>query len=225
MREGPDISRIVALIGDPARGSILAALLDGRPLTAGELSHAAGVTPPTASGHLAQFVEAGLLRQHRQGRHHHVALADADVADALESLAGLAAMRGHLPVRTGPRDAEFRDARVCYDHLAGSRAVQMFRSLSRRNVLSLGGDDVALTYAGRDFVTGFGIDPAALERRRRPLCRVCLDWSERRLHLGGALGAALLSRLEALGWLARTNGSRRVAFNPAGSAAFDRSFA
>jgi DNA-binding transcriptional ArsR family regulator len=225
MKEGPDISRIAAMIGDPARANILSALIAGQALTAGELAQAAGVTPATTSGHLAQLTDIGLIRQRRQGRHRYYVLTGPEVAETLEVLTGLAAAQGHLRLRPGPRDDALRTARVCYDHLAGARGVQVFDSLARRGFFHLTGDEVALSESGAAFITGFGIDLEALIAGRRPLCRVCLDWSERRSHLGGALGAAMLQRFEAMTWLRRESGSRRLTFTAAGAAAFDAAFA
>ena len=224
MKEGPDITRLAALIGDPARSNILCALMGGKALTAGELAAEAGITPATASSHLAQLTEADLLWPRKQGRHRYYALKGAEVAEAIEALTNLAAAKGHMRCRTGPRDAGLREARVCYDHLAGSRAVRMFESLAQRGFMTVRMDEIALTDAGADFVAGLGVDMGRLGRLRRPLCRVCLDWSERRSHLGGALGAALLQRFQATGWIRRTEGSREVSFTPSGAAAFDAAF-
>ena len=224
MKDGPDITRIAALIGDPARSNMLSALLGGQALTAGELAEAAGITPATASGHLAQLTDAGLIWPRKQGRHRYFALADAQVAGALESLASLAAAKGHLRTRLGPRDDALRCARVCYDHLAGARGVQMFDSLAGRGFLTVNREDIALSEPGRAFVASFGIDLDQLTAGRRPLCRVCLDWSERRSHLSGALGAALLSRVLENRWADRSVNSRHITFSAHGEAAFDAMF-
>ena len=224
MKEGPDISRIAALIGDPARANILTALMDGRALTASELAQEAGVTLSTASGHLSKLTEAALLQQRKQGRHKYFELADGDVAAVLEGLMGLAANRGAQRVRTGPRDAQIRNARVCYNHLAGQLGVQMFQSLVQRGYLAEAGSDVALTVRGEAFVQEFGIDLAALKRQRAVLCRSCLDWSERRTHLAGSLGRAMLARMEHLGWMRRDKESRAVRVTAKGGQAFNSSF-
>jgi DNA-binding transcriptional ArsR family regulator len=224
MREGPDITRIAALIGDPARAVMLGALMGGRALTAGELAVEAGITPATASSHLARLSDAGLLCLRRQGRHRYYALAGPGVAAALETLSTLAADAGHMRTRPGPRDPELRQARVCYDHLAGALGVRMFRSMAGRGHLIVDADAVALSDAGATFVTGLGIDLAPLLARRRPLCRVCLDWSERRSHLGGALGAAMLDRFLATAWLRRRDGSRAIEVGREGAARLDALF-
>jgi DNA-binding transcriptional ArsR family regulator len=222
MKDGPNIAQVAALMGDPARANMLTALMDGRALTVSELASAAGVGLPTASAHLAKLDQAGLLTAARQGRHRYFRLSGPDVAQVLEGLMGLAQRTGAVRIRTGPRDAALRTARVCYDHLAGERAVRLMHSLTDR-ALIVGEAEPRVTSAGRDFFARVGIDVAALERGRRPVCRTCLDWSERRGHLGGALGAAVLDRVVALGWARRLEG-RVVAFSAAGSAAYDAAF-
>ncbi|WP_299546054.1 winged helix-turn-helix domain-containing protein [uncultured Tateyamaria sp.] len=224
MKEGPDISQIAALIGDPARANILTALMDGRALTASELAEEAGVGLSTASGHLSKLTDADLVSPRKSGRHKYFHLADAEVAGVLEALMGLAARRGATRVRTGPKDAQMQVARVCYNHLAGRMGVQMYRSLLGRDLLVEDNENVALTAAGRDFATGFGIDLAELEKGRTLLCRTCLDWSERRNHLAGSLGRAMLTRMEDLGWMHRDAGSRVICVTQKGKAAFEDMF-
>jgi DNA-binding transcriptional ArsR family regulator len=223
MEAGPRIAFIAALIGDPARANMLTALMDGRALTASELAGAGGITQQTASGHLARMVEAGLLGVRKQGRHRYFSLSGVDVAEALESLMGIAERTGATPVRAGPRDAALRHARICYDHLAGERGVALLEGLRRRGLVE-GEAEIVLTAAGRQFFEAIGLDPSTLEGRRRPLCRPCLDWSERRSHLGGALGAALLDLMSSRGWLRRDEG-RVLRFSPAGEREFEAAFA
>ena len=224
MKEGPDIARIAALIGDPARANILGALMSGKALTATELASEAGVTVQTASAHLAKLEAGGLTSARKSGRHKYISLAGPDVAGVLEALMGLAAGQGHLRTRTGPRDTALREARVCYNHLAGVRGIAMYYAMLACGHLTETAGDIALTGAGADFVTGFGVDLAVLRRARAPLCRSCLDWSARRTHLAGGLGRAMLSRIEALGWAKREKGSRAIVFTPAGGQAFDAQF-
>ena len=225
MKEGPDISRIAALIGDPARANILTALMDGRALTASELSVEAGVGASTASSHLTKLVEGGLLQQRKQGRHRYFALDNGDVARVLEALMGLAAGQGGTRLRTGPRDQSLRRARVCYNHLAGQMGVQMFQALLNRGALTEAGEVIALTSAGERFFRDFGIDLDTLTAARAPVCKSCLDWSERRIHLAGSLGRALLSEMERKGWMKRDPTSRAIRVTRAGERAFDRAFA
>jgi len=216
MKEGPDISIIAALIGNPASANMLMALMAGPALTATELAQEAGLMLSTASGHLAKLDNAGLVAVERQGRHRYFRLADADVASALEGLIPLAARAGHTRVRTGPRDPELRQARSCYDHLAGDLAVRMFDRFVERRLLAGGGDALRVTASGRRFFAKAGIDVDALERGRRALCRPCLDWSERRSHLGGALGGAIFDRIIAQGWAACEARTRIVRFSAGG---------
>ena len=138
---------------------------------------------------------------------------------------GLAARAGSTRVRTGPRDAQMQVARVCYNHLAGAKGVQMYRSMIARGLLVETGEDVSLTDQGSEFVLNFGIDLKALQAGRTRLCRSCLDWSERRNHLAGSLGRALLGRMEEQGWLRRDPSSRVIQITPKGQVAFDATFA
>ncbi|WP_298859792.1 winged helix-turn-helix domain-containing protein [uncultured Sulfitobacter sp.] len=224
MREGPDIARIAALIGDPARANILGALMSGKALTATELAHEAGVTVQTASAHLAKLEAGGLTAARKSGRHKYISLAGAEVAAVLEALMGLAAGQGHLRTRTGPKDTALREARVCYNHLAGARGIAMYDAMLARSDLVEDGEDVALSDAGAAFVSEFGVDLAALQKARAPVCRTCMDWSARRTHLAGGLGRAMLVQMETLGWAKREQGSRVVRFTRAGAAAFDAQF-
>jgi DNA-binding transcriptional ArsR family regulator len=222
MNDGPLIAAIASLIGDPGRANMLTALMDGRALTASELGGAAGVTPQTASGHLSRLVDAGLLTVRKQGRHRYFRLSGPDVAEALEALMGLAQRTGAVRVRTGPRDAALREARICYDHLAGERGVALLEALRAKGLVT-GEQEIALTEAGRKFFLGLGMNLQVLERARRPLCRICLDWSERRGHLGGALGAALLDLMAERRWLRREQG-RVLRFSPVGIREFRIAF-
>lgn len=221
MHDGPIIASIAALLGDPARANMLTALMDGRALTVSELAQAAGVALPTASGHLTKLDHAGLLTAEKQGRHRYYRLSGSDVAEVLEGLMGLAQRTGAVRLRTGPRDAALRTARVCYDHLAGERGVTLAAHLARQGVVELGAAP-GLTTAGERYFMARGFDLAGMQQARRPVCRLCLDWSERRHHLSGALGAAILKRVVDERW-ARLDG-RVVAFTPAGSEAFDQIF-
>ena len=216
-----------ALLGDPARANMLIALMDGRALTASELARAAGVTPQTASGHLGRLVTAGLLAVHRQGRHHYHRLASAAVANMVEGIMdvsianGVAA--GRRAVVTGPRDAAMRAARTCYDHLAGQLGVRLADSLSERGHVELSSEGGAVTENGKRFFETFGVDLGA-GRRGAVFCRPCLDWSERRLHIGGTVGAALADRCFALRWIERKSDSRAVSVTRAGERGFRQTF-
>src|SRR3984957_5555198 len=221
MKDGPNIAAIAALLGDPARANMLTALMHGQALTATELAQEAGVAPSTASGPLGKLEDAGLVGIEKQGRHRYFRLSGADVAGVLEGLMGGAARTGHLRVRTGPRDPELRRARVCYDHLAGDAAVRMYDRLQATGMIAGTGTALRVTKAGEGFFAASGIDLDAAAGGRRPLCRACLDWSERRHHLGGALGAALLRHIYDRGWAKRVANSRIVTFTKAGTMQLD----
>jgi DNA-binding transcriptional ArsR family regulator len=225
MKEGPDIALLGSLVGDPARANMLTALMSGKALTASELAAEAGVTLQTTSAHLRKLEDGGLLRQRRQGRHRYFSLAGDEVGSLLEAMMGFAAGKGHMRMRTGPKDPALRKARVCYNHLAGEMGVRMLDGLRAAGfVVDAGDDDLVLTEDGRSFVTRFGIDAAALERSRRPVCKSCLDWSARRSHLAGALGTALLDRFYEAGWARREPGTRIVRFTARGEARFLAAF-
>ncbi|AJD54057.1 transcriptional regulator, ArsR family [Thalassospira xiamenensis M-5 = DSM 17429] len=220
MKEGPDIARVAALLGDPARANMLTALMSGRALTAAELAQEAGVTPQTASSHLAKLEAGQIVIPRKQGRHRYFTLSGPDIVEALEVLMGIASRVGHNRVRTGPKDPALRKARVCYDHLAGEMGVALFSGLETRKLISTDHNGVALTDAGADFAEAFGINLNELRTSRRPLCRECLDWSARQSHLAGSFGAALLDRFYDLGWAQRSKESRVVIFSPKGERNF-----
>jgi DNA-binding transcriptional ArsR family regulator len=224
VKDGPSIAPVAALAGDPARANMLAALSGGMALTASELAGEAGVTLQTASSHLAKLESAGLISVTRQGRHRYFRLADDDVAQMLEAIMNVAARTGQLRTRPGPRDPALRRARVCYDHLAGEMGVDLLDGLISGKRIEREGDDLTLTKLGADFMDGFRIDVDRLSGERRPLCRACLDWSMRRHHLGGALGAALLKRFQDLRWVTRVGESRALQFTPSGETHFIRTF-
>jgi DNA-binding transcriptional ArsR family regulator len=209
-----------AAIGDPARANMLAALMDGRALTATELARIAGVAPQTASGHLARLAEAGLILPEKQGRHRYHRLASPGVAAALEGLMALAGGARPAPA-TEPRDAALRQARTCYDHLAGRLAVAIADSLAAHGHLLLEDDGAEITATGTALLRELGVRAAPSRRR---LCRPCLDWSERRPHLAGAIGAALCARCLEMGWLRRREGTRALLITPAGEQGFRARF-
>lgn len=211
-----DVSRIAALLGDPARANILTALLDGRALTAKELAFAAHVSPQTTSGHLAKLTDAALLTVERQGRHRYFRLASPLVGQMLESVMALAGTIA--PAQRPWRGGEaLRTARTCYDHLAGRLGVAMADSLIAAGHVVLTPDGGETTASGDAFLDRFGAHPAP---GKRILCRPCLDWSERRPHIAGRVGAALAARCLHLGWLQRQRDTRAVAITAAGRRGF-----
>ena len=224
MKDGPNIARIASLLGDPARADVLSALLTDRALTATELASIAGVTKQTMSAHLSKLLDAALLKVDRQGRHRYFRLADEDVADLLESLMGVAFRTGAVRLLSSPREPALRKARVCYDHLAGEFGVAAYEALLRQDAFAMSREELRLSKSGVDWFKRFGIDTDAAARRRRIFCRPCMDWSERRYHLAGSLGAALLSRFHELKWATRDKSSRVVRFTPGGERAFRELF-
>lgn len=224
MREGPDIARIASLVGDPARANMLSALMNGGALTASELALEANVGLPTASSHLSKLIDGGLLTVASQGRHRYYALAGTEVAAMIEAISGVAANVGPQRARPGPRDAAMREARVCYDHLAGDRAVAMLDGFLERGLLRRKGDEITLGKSAPTYFAAHGIDTAAFVGQRRPVCRACLDWSVRRSHLAGALGAAILDKILAEKWARREAEGRAVVFSPKGKIAFAEAF-
>ena len=224
MVDTPDIARLSALIGDPARSRLLTALVDGRALTATELANTIGVTKQTTSAHLAKLLGAHLITVENQGRHRYFRLAGREVAGLLEHLMSVASRTGLPAVRTGPTSSAMRTARVCYDHLAGEFAVQMFENMERRQSFEHTEGGMRLSRRGIALFEDLGIDVAALAQQRRTQCRTCLDWSERRQHLAGAAGAALFSRFLELGWARRSRNSRAVIFSALGHLELRRKF-
>ncbi len=220
MNDSPNIARVAALLGDPARAAVLTALLADRALTATELAGIAGVTKQTMSAHLARLLDARLLVVEAQGRHRYFRLADEDVAALLESLMGVAFRTGAVRLVSSPREPALRRARVCYDHLAGELGVIAYEALLQKDVFDLAPEGLRLTPAGARWFDAAGVDVEAAGSRRRAFCRPCLDWSERRQHLGGALGAALLARICAVGWARRLKASRVIEFSAPGERAF-----
>ncbi|BCH13789.1 ArsR/SmtB family transcription factor [Mesorhizobium sp. L-2-11] len=222
MREGPDIARIASLVGDPARANMLTALMGGTALTASELALEAGVSLPTASSHLSKLMEGGLLTLASQGRHRYYGLAGPQVAGMIEAITGVAAAVGPQRVRPGPRDAAMRVARVCYDHLAGEQAVAMLDRLVARQVLLRHDKEIRLGPSAASHFAAIGIDVES--KARRPVCRACLDWSVRRSHLAGTLGAAILDKILLEKWARHEKDSRAVIFSPMGRQAFEKVF-
>jgi DNA-binding transcriptional ArsR family regulator len=221
---GNTIAAVASLIGDVARANILSALMNGRALTAGELAAHAGVGASTTSGHLSKLADAELIALEKQGRHRYYRLASPEIAHVLEALMAVAAAgpKRHRPV--GPKDEALRTARTCYDHMAGRLGIALADSLCEHGHIILTDGSGVVTDKGRRFLTDFGIDLEAAPRSNRPFCRTCLDWSERRPHLAGQLGANLLDRSLGLGWVARVPNSRALKVTVAGIRGFSARF-
>lgn len=225
MKDAPSFVAVAALLGDPARATMLNALMSGEAHTASELANEAGITKQTASSHLGKLVDAGLLIVQSQGRHRYFQLAAPDVAAMLESIMGVAQRTRSVRTMPGPRDPALRRARRCYDHLAGELAVEAYDAFVARGLLNLtrqqdAKDTLALTQRGHEFFAELGLELASAGRTRRPVCRPCLDWSVRRHHLAGSLGKALLEHCYKKRWAKPVEGSRIVKFSHAGEAGF-----
>ena len=224
MITGPHIAETAALVGEPARATMLSALLDGRALTASELAFAARIKPQTASTHLAKLTEAGLLSVIRNGRNRYFRLASPTVVNMLDGIVAVAleARPRYRPLSRQAR--ELSAARICYDHLAGRLSVHLTDFFTVNEYVVLGDEAAEITPAGTQFLTDFGVNLSALSSTRRHFCRLCLDWTERRPHIAGALGAALTKRYFDLGWTERMNHSRAVIITAVGKRGFSETF-
>ena len=220
-----DLAEIGALIGDPARANILAALMDGRALTAGELAYLAGVAPQTASGHLAKLAGANLLALAKQGRHRYYRLASPLVGYMLESILAVAAVqlppRRRLPSRV---EEEMRTARTCYDHIAGRLGVGIADALTEAGHVVLAEVGGEVTPGGTAFLAELGVEFTVRKGSTRAFCRACLDWTERRPHIAGAVGAALCGRFLDLGWIERRRDTRALRITADGERGFTETF-
>jgi DNA-binding transcriptional ArsR family regulator len=225
MHDTPQIPRIASLLADPARASMLWSLIDGTTRPAGELAYAANISPQSASAHLAKLVEGGLLAMEVQGRHRYFRIASADVAGAVEALASLSVSSTSRALRAVPSAAvpvQFLHARTCYGHLAGEMAVKILEAMLRARWLIAEGRDFVVSALGRTKLTAMGIDLTAVRQPRRVFARACVDLTQRRAHLGGALGEALLKLYVAHGWIQRHRRSRIVSITPEGHENFRR---
>jgi DNA-binding transcriptional ArsR family regulator len=217
------VAEAAGLMGVPARAAMLVELMGGRALTAGELARVARVTAPTASAHLRRMVDAGLLRVERQGRHRYHRLATPEVARMIESFMQFASSpdwKGYGSLAVGPKDEALRAARTCYDHIAGRLGVAIADRFTARGAIEFDDGVGILTREGSALMTRMGVDAVLsrdpLPRSTRPLCRSCLDWSERRPHLAGKLGAAILTHWLEQGWVRRRAESRTLRVTPKG---------
>ena len=231
MASNATFAEVAALAGDPGRAAMLHVLMDGRALTAAELAYVAGITPQTASTHLSRMATAGLITVVKQGRHRYHRLASPAVAQMMECImqvaSGLEATRRPRPV--GPRDAALRKARTCYDHLAGGLGVALADALVDGGYVELGDDAGLVTDAGQALFDRVGVDLSARtgpqhKQSAHMLCRPCLDWSERRPHIAGAVGKALCAHSLNEGWIRRVEGTRAVTVTPKGRQIFREAF-
>jgi DNA-binding transcriptional ArsR family regulator len=220
----PQLAEVAQLVADPGRANILSTLMDGRALTASRLAIVAGVTPQTASSHLAKLVKRELLTVEKRGSRRLYRLATPLVAQMLEGIMTVA-VTGPPRFRPPSRiDAEMRRARTCYDHLAGELGVALIDGMIARGHLVLDADAGELTSEGLKFLTGLGVDLTSPRHSRRAFCRPCLDWSERRPHLAGRVGASLANLAFERDWIRRRPQGRSVEITESGSAAFKTLF-
>jgi DNA-binding transcriptional ArsR family regulator len=234
-----DVVPAASLLAEPTRAAMLTAMLDDRPLAAGELARLAGVSPATASAHLARLLYGGLVTVIKQGRHRYYRLAGPEVAAAMEALAHLSPVTPVRSLRQSQDAAALAEARTCYDHLAGRAGVALLDALLAQEALARLPDEepangsrsarnpvqqehrltdrFEVTAGGLATLSAFGLNIAVLERTRRRFAGACLDWTERKSHLNGALGAAITARLFGLGWIERGQRRRAVRVTPAGA--------
>jgi DNA-binding transcriptional ArsR family regulator len=228
MDDVPPIPRIANLLADPARAKILWTLIDGTTRPAGELAYAANISAQSASGHLAKLVAGGLLEMEAQGRHRYFRIAGAEVAAVVEGIASLGAATRprvpHPPLPTPAMPIQFLHARTCYGHLAGETAVKILEAMLKGRWLSAQGRDFVVTRLGEVKLAALEVDLAAARRARRVFARACVDLTQRRPHLGGALAEALLAAFAARGWIQRQRRSRVVTITPKGRQGFRVSF-
>ena len=210
MRGDADVAAAAALLAEPARAALVVALTEHETLPASALAAHAGIAPSTASEHLRKLVAGGFLASRKNGRHRYFSLADPAVADAIEALACVAPQPPVRSLREATKSELIRSARTCYDHLAGRLGVALAAALEREQVVIRRNGDYELGPKAEARCEALGIDLAELEAQRRPVVGGCLDWSERELHVAGALGAALARRFFELGWIRRRDGNRSV---------------
>ena len=218
----PNVVEIASLIGDASRAEMLMRLLGGKSMPASELARAAGITPQTASSHLAKMVEGGLLLQESHGRHRYYRLANQEIGHALEALCAISPSKPVRSLRESDQTKTLHFARTCYDHLAGEVGVALTERMVELGFLLENHRDFTVSSEGETWFQSFGVDTEQLRSGRRHFARQCLDWSERRHHIAGALGAAMAHRLFELLWIKRVPGGRAVSVTRKGFEAFKR---
>ena len=224
MQANSNVAIIAALVSEASRAAILTVLLDGRFHSASELAQMAKIKPQTASFHLAKLIDANVVTVEKQGRHRYFAIRDQDVARVMESLLSITPPVTVKSLRQSSQDKAMRYARTCYDHLAGNIGVQLTNALLRNGILLEEEDRYTVTEHGTKFFADFGVDLNEAATKRRQFSHQCLDWSERRHHLAGALGNALLERVLELNWVRRLPGTRAVQVTDEGKASFEKVF-
>lgn len=220
----PNIATIGNLVGDQARSKMLIALMGGKALTATELSLEADISAQTASSHLAKLVEGGLLVVRKQGRHRYFQLKGEEVAGLIENMLNISSSLSEESVFTGPKDKNLRASRICYDHMAGELATQLYESLVDKQFIKDNISESTLSEEGRQFFLYLGADLSELSGLKRPLCKPCLDWSERKSHLAGSIGKWVLSDVIQRKWAKRDLNSRALRFSNDGLKAFKKRY-
>ncbi|MGW8439859.1 ArsR/SmtB family transcription factor [Paenibacillus sp. S33] len=215
-----NVAMIASLVSEPSRAAILTALLDGRFHTASELAHMAGIKPQTASFHLAKMTEAQVVTVEKQGRHRYYGIQDPEVARVMESFLSIAPPVPIHSFKHASENEALRLARTCYDHVAGQLGVQLMNFFIQKGILFEDQDGLHITEPGEAFFTDFKIDLKKTRQKRRSFSHKCLDWSERRHHLAGALGSAVLDRLFELHWIERLPTTRAIRVTADGKRGF-----
>ncbi|KPD10048.1 ArsR family transcriptional regulator [Aneurinibacillus migulanus] len=224
MNTNPNVGIVAALVSEASRAAILTVLLDGRFHPASELAYMAGITPQTASFHLTKMVNANIVTVEKQGRHRYYGIQNQEVAQVMESFLSIAPQIEIKSLKHALEDKAMRFARTCYDHLAGNLGVQLADFLIKADIICEENDEYAVTEKGEKFFTAFQIDLKKIRSKRRSFSHKCLDWSERRHHLAGALGNALLERLLELNWIQRLPKTRAIKITPNGKKGFKEIF-
>ncbi|WP_299980064.1 winged helix-turn-helix domain-containing protein [uncultured Pseudoteredinibacter sp.] len=220
----PNIATIGSLVGDQARSKMLIALMGGKALTATELALEADISAQTASSHLAKLVEGGLLVVRKQGRHRYFQLRGEEVAGLIENMFNISSSLSEESVFTGPKDKNLRASRICYDHMAGKLATQLYESLVDKQFIKDNISESTLSEEGKQFFLDLGADLSEVSGLKRPLCKPCLDWSERKSHLAGSIGKWVLSDVIQRKWAARDLNSRALRFSDDGLKAFKKRY-
>ncbi|MEY9978484.1 ArsR/SmtB family transcription factor [Lysinibacillus sp. RC79] len=220
----PNMAEIASLLGETSRATMLASMMDGRFHTASELAYMAAIKPQTASFHLAKLVDGKLVKVEKQGRHRYFQLADEEIAHLLESFLAISPPPEVRSLKQSSQMKLLQGARTCYDHLAGKLGVQLTDSLVNAGYLKLEEKQFLITSEGAQFFTDFGLDLDDLKRKRRSFSHACLDWSERRYHLAGALGQGMLTHFLSLGWVTRVPSIRAIKVTEKGRAGFKEVF-
>ncbi|MGE7946911.1 ArsR/SmtB family transcription factor [Lysinibacillus sp. NPDC093688] len=220
----PNMAEIASLLGETSRATMLASMMDGRFHTASELAYMAAIKPQTASFHLAKLVEGNLVSVEKQGRHRYFQLAGEEIAQLLESFLAISPPPEVRSLKQSSQMKLLQDARTCYDHLAGKLGVQLTESLLNASYLKLEEKQFLITAEGAQFFADFGLDLDDLKRKRRSFSHACLDWSERRYHLAGALGQGMMTHFLSLGWVTRVPAIRAIKVTEKGRAGFKEVF-